>query len=172
MNYIYTLQDKFFSQPDVIQSIVNYDLKSLLQQMQMFDEVHPGLEEQFSFISQVRQSLVSSNLVTNEELCEQSIILPPGFFYKDRTLKDFVIPDNVGIIGDSAFEECAYLTQITLPKSVKRICISAFANCFSLETLIFEGSENDWMDIDFEDLWDYKAGLNTSKNHFKIKYLK
>ena len=67
------------------------------------------LDEQYSFISQVRQSLVNSNLLTNEELCKQSLFIPDGFFYNDQILKEFTIPDNVGLIGDSAFANCASL---------------------------------------------------------------
>lgn len=93
-------------------------------------------------------------------------------FYNDRILKEFTIPDNVGLIGDSAFANCASLRQITFSKSVKRIGQEAFANCFSLETIIFKGSEDDWMDIDFEDSWEYNAGSRTSKHHFEVKYLK
>ena len=107
-----------------------------------------------------------------EELCKQLLIIPGGFFYNDRTLKEFTIPDNVGIIGDSAFANCASLRKITLSKSVKRIGQEAFANCLSLEIIIFKGSEDDWMDIDFEDNWEYNAGLSTSKHHFEVKYLK
>ena len=123
-------------------------------------------------LSKVRQSLVSSKLLTNEELCKQLLIIPGGFFYNDRTLKEFTIPDNVGIIGDSAFANCASLRKITLSKSVKRIGQEAFANCLSLETIVFKGSKDDWMDIDFEDAWDYNAGSRTSKHHFEVKYLR
>lgn len=172
MDLINILEDKFFSQPTVIEAIVDKDIKSLFYQMQMFDYGNITLDEQYSFISRVRQSLVNSNLLTNEELCKQLLVIPDGFFYTDRTLKEFTIPDNVGIIGESAFEECASLRQITLSKSVKRICEAAFANCFSLETIIFKGSEEDWEDIDFEDAWEYNAGLSTSKHHFQINYVR
>lgn len=172
MGIIISLQNKFFSQLNVIEAIVDKNIKSLFYQMQMFDYGNITLDETYSFISQVRQSLVNSNLVTNEEFCKQFFILPAGFFYRDRTLKEFVVPDTVRIIGESAFEECASLRQITLSKSIKRICQAAFANCFFLETIIFKGSEEDWEDIDFEDAWEYNAGLSTSKHHFQINYVR
>ena len=172
MDIVIALQDKFFSQSNVIEAIVDKNIKALFQKIVLFNYGELTLDEQYSFISQVRQSLVNSNLLTNEELCKQSLFIPDGFFYNDRILKEFTIPDNVGLIGDSAFANCASLRKITLSKSVKRIGQEAFANCLSLETIIFKGSKDDWMDIDFEDAWDYNAGLSTSKHHFEVKYLK
>lgn len=171
MDLINILENKFFSQSNVIEAIVDKNIKALFQEIALFNYGELTLDERYSFISQVRQSLVSSKLLTNEELCKQLLVIPDGFFYNDRTLKEFTIPDNVGIIGDSAFANCASVRQITFSKSVKRIEQEAFANCFSLETIIFKGSEDDWMDIDFEDTWDYQAGLSTSKHHFEVKYL-
>lgn len=172
MDLINILENKFFSQSNVIEAIVDKNIKALFQEIVFFDYGKLTVDEQYSFISQVRQSLVNSNLLTNEELCKQLLVIPDGFFYNDRTLKEFTIPDNVGIISDSAFANCASLRQITFSKSVKRIEQEAFANCLSLETIIFKGSEDDWMDIDFEDNWEYNAGLSTSKHHFQINYVK
>ena len=172
MDIVIALQDKFFSQSNVIEAIVDKNIKALFQKIMLFNYGGLTPDKQYSFISQVRQSLVNSNLLTNEELCKQSLFIPDGFFYNDRTLKEFTIPDNIGIISDSAFANCASLRQITFSKSVKRIGQEAFANCLSLETIIFKGSKDDWRDIDFEDAWDYNAGLSTSKHHFEVKYLK
>lgn len=47
---------------------------------------------------------------------------------------------TVTSIGDNAFNECGYLTSVTIPNSVTSIGRMAFANCWSLESVIL--SEN------------------------------
>ena len=49
--------------------------------------------------------------------------------------KNSVIPNSVTSIGDSAFEGCTGLTELTLPKSVKSIVDSAFYGCSDLSKI-------------------------------------
>lgn len=80
MDIVIALQDKFFSQSNVIEAIVDKNIKALFQKIVLFNYGKLTVDEQYSFISQVRQSLVNSNLLTNEELCKQSLFIPDGFF--------------------------------------------------------------------------------------------
>jgi len=48
------------------------------------------------------------------------------------------LPDTLTTIGGSAFSANQYLVKVYLPKSVTAISNSAFANCESLETVIFD----------------------------------
>ena len=45
-----------------------------------------------------------------------------------KTDSEYVIPNSVISIGDSAFENCTSLTSVTIPNSVTSICDSAFYN--------------------------------------------
>ena len=45
------------------------------------------------------------------------------------------IPDNVTVIGESAFSSCTSLQSIKIPDSVTRIERSAFGNCTSLQSI-------------------------------------
>ena len=49
----------------------------------------------------------------------------------------FVIPDNVAIIGASAFENCSSLLGVEIGEGVVQIGTSAFAGCTKLETIVF-----------------------------------
>jgi len=49
-----------------------------------------------------------------------------------KTDSEYVIPNSVISIGDSAFENCTSLTSVTIPDSVTIIGRSAFENCTSL----------------------------------------
>ena len=48
---------------------------------------------------------------------------------------EFVIPDSVTTVGDSAFEYCVELTSVTIHNSVKAIEDSAFRACDKLTTV-------------------------------------
>jgi hypothetical protein len=52
----------------------------------------------------------------------------------------YMIPGSVTSIGNSAFANCAGLTQITIPNSVSGISDSAFANCTGLANIIIPNS--------------------------------
>ncbi len=81
--------------------------------------------------------------------------------FKGCLFKEVVIPDNIRIIRDGIFEDCTYLTNVTLPttidklpsnmfkncrnlkeifipSNIKKIGFSAFENCVKLQNVIFE----------------------------------
>jgi hypothetical protein len=51
------------------------------------------------------------------------------------TRGDYVVPDSVTTIGESAFAHCKYLTSITIPNSVTSIGKKAFGGCWSLNSI-------------------------------------
>lgn len=56
---------------------------------------------------------------------------------------DYVIPENVEVISDYAFDGCAYLSSIKLPDSICDIGKEAFFNCSGIESIIIpEGVSN------------------------------
>ena len=59
-----------------------------------------------------------------------------GTLPKTLTADDF--PSDVTSIGDFAFEECD-LVSVTFPERIKKIGSHAFAYCYDLETVAFEG---------------------------------
>ena len=57
-----------------------------------------------------------------------------------KTDSEYVIPNSVISIGDSAFENCTSLTSVTIPDSVTSIDYSAFENCTSLTSVTIPNS--------------------------------
>ena len=65
-------------------------------------------------------------------------ILPEGLkaipdeLYKGTSISEIIIPDDIEVIGVSAFEDCTKITSLDIPKSIKSIGDKAFSGCTSL----------------------------------------
>jgi hypothetical protein len=68
-------------------------------------------------------------------------------FYGCTSLASVVVGSNVTDIGEGAFYRCTALTSIAIPKSVIKISMDAFYDCDSLADVYYEGSEDDWANI-------------------------
>lgn len=90
--------------------------------------------------------------------------------YEEEPSGDLVIPGEldgypVTIIGECAFQDCRYLTGVTIPESVTRIDGEAFAICLSLTSVtIPDGvtSIGEWAFKDCLDLTDVTIGKNVT----------
>ena len=71
-------------------------------------------------------------------------------------LTEVTLPDTVTVILPAAFY-CTGITEITIPASVTMIEISAFEDCTSLETIIFEGTKAQWKAISLAQDWNVGA---------------
>lgn len=56
-------------------------------------------------------------------------------FMKSAKLKSVVLPESIGEIGGSAFQDCVLLKSITIPSSVKTLGSYCFSGCVSLENI-------------------------------------
>ena len=72
-------------------------------------------------------------------------------------LLDLALPDGLVGIGASAFRQCSDLQNVFIPKSVTYIGTLAFSECISLSSIRYEGSEEEWNNIEKEANW---AGSN------------
>ena len=61
--------------------------------------------------------------------------------YPKNRSGEFAVPDTVTTIANSAFDSSPNLTKVTIGKNVKTIGASAFGECKSLKTVIFEDSD-------------------------------
>ena len=60
----------------------------------------------------------------------------------DRSITSVVIPDDITVIGNSAFCGCGLLESITIPDGVTTIGDSAFVSCTKLEEIIIPNTIN------------------------------
>ena len=61
--------------------------------------------------------------------------IPNYFFYNNKQIKEFTIPDSATGIGERSFYNCINLTSVTIPDSVTDIGEGAFAYCESLTSI-------------------------------------
>ncbi len=61
--------------------------------------------------------------------------IPSGIFSNAVNLKSIILPNELSIIGRSAFSGCKSLKRITIPNSVGEICSRAFYLCTGLEEI-------------------------------------
>ena len=66
-------------------------------------------------------------------------------------LTSITIPDSVTSIGSHAFHGCSWLTSITIPDSVTSIGGYAFYGCYALESVYYDGTEGQWLQINIDD---------------------
>ena len=68
-------------------------------------------------------------------------------FFECSNLTEITIPSKVTKIGAFAFGNCKQLALLTLPSSLQEIGDELVYRCSNLETIIFEGSAEQWEKI-------------------------
>lgn len=69
-------------------------------------------------------------------------------FSGNENITDIILPRYIERIPKGAFDGCKNLIRITIPKKIRYIPEGAFRNCDNLEDVYYEGSEDDWQNID------------------------
>ncbi len=96
--------------------------------------------------------------------------IPDSTFYCCRSLEEIVIPDGTVYIStyndESAFAGCESLKKITIPKSLTSVPDSVFYCCDSVTDIYYEGSEEDWKNVN---IGDDNGSLKKAKVHYNSK---
>lgn len=101
--------------------------------------------------------LIINNILVNGQNLSGVVDLPDTIhtineyaFAINSTATRINIPDSVTTIGNYAFTSCSALEELYIPKSVTFIDYWAF-HMSSLSTIYYEGSEEDWANIQLDD---------------------
>ena len=76
------------------------------------------------------------------------------------TLSSISIPEGVVEIGNSAFNFCSGLTSVVLPNSLTKIGMHGFFSCRDLHDIYYNGTQEEWADIEKGAVWDMLVGYN------------
>ena len=92
----------------------------------------------------------------NEWQAVTEVVVPEGIseieerkYYNFSDIEKVIISSGVQKIGNYAFYQCESLKDIILPASIKTINVSAFYGCEALENVYYEGTIEDWINIQF-----------------------
>ena len=80
---------------------------------------------------------------------QTTLILCPSRLYENDFELNFVVPDTVTTIADSAFNNCQFLKTISIPNSVNQIGKGAFRYCHNLMAVAYNGSLSEINDETF-----------------------
>ncbi len=96
----------------------------------------------------------AKNLYINNELLTEAIFttateINKNAFYTYTPLASVTIGSSVISIADHAFFDCYKLTSLTMGNGVKSIGEFAFGSCIGLNSVYYEGTIDEWVQIDF-----------------------
>lgn len=87
-------------------------------------------------------------------------------FNSCSNLEKVTLGQSITTIGENAFEHCERLQSVYLSSRLVWIQSSAFEYCKELETIVYDGSSDDWSQIEKDVWWNLNTGSYT------IEYLK
>lgn len=87
-------------------------------------------------------------------------------FQSCSSLKKVVILANITRIENFTFYDCTKLDELTIPKSVTYSGLSAFANCSNVSDIYYSGTEEEWNNIEFNDLWFFTEPFGGPTMHY------
>jgi hypothetical protein len=97
---------------------------------------------------------LAGDLVISESA---NIVTIPGATFDSQPLTGIIVPTGVEVIEDDAFAYCHELNSIKLPVSIRSIRPYIFRGCRVLETIIFEGTMEQWNAITKDSYWNKGA---------------
>lgn len=79
--------------------------------------------------------------------------------FEETAITNVVVPEGVIEIEFGAFMDCKSLTAVTLPSTLTSFGDSTFSGCVNLETLSFNGTIGQWIDISRGSNWGQNTKL-------------
>ena len=88
----------------------------------------------------IPESYLHNSNVTNYEIPNNVTLIGTSAFYDCRSLTNIIIPDSVKSILGYAFYNCSSLASVIIPDNVSSIGDDAFYNCSSLKSMVISNS--------------------------------
>ncbi len=73
--------------------------------------------------------------------------------FQHSGIETIALPEGVEVLREGCFEECYYLTTISLPQSLTKISYNALPSSQFLKTINYAGTREQFKKIDLEEGW-------------------
>lgn len=94
--------------------------------------------------------------------------LYPYIFTNCKSLNEIELNDNISSLDSGSFTNCSSLESLNIPKSVSEIGQKAFYGCNSLSNIYYDGSKEEWNNIDIHS--SNNSVLNSCNIHYNGEY--
>jgi hypothetical protein len=96
---------------------------------------------------------------TPREWTENLVSLSSGW---KISIKKVTVEEGVSSISSGAFWGCSDLEAVSLPHSIEKIGTKAFADCYLLENIKYNGKITEWCDVmDNSPLWNGESSIKS-----------
>lgn len=99
-------------------------------------------------VTRIEPSAFWSSSLTSIALPKSVTSIGKNAFEDCNDLISITLPENVTCVEYGAFLDCKGLTSITLPVGVTKIEVNAFFGCKQLTDVYYDGTKEQWNDID------------------------
>lgn len=178
--YIYILNFNRCSMRDLTKIFIEQYIDLITENK--FEELYRIAHREYLVIEDLTNSLLQAdvnplkhmNYIPVKFLYESQksvdgFVIPDGIesiqqhaFY-ETDLTEIVIPEGVTSIYSRAFGSCKNLLFVTLPHSIKFIDRAVFIGCHAIVEIRYNGTIEEWNQIDCSDKWMSLSGAYTVK---------
>ena len=117
--------------------------------------------EEYDFGSKIDSNYGAGTDTRYIPFCIEEIVVKPANEYQipmyafagAKLFEKVTLGDKVTAIGEHAFDGCRDMTTIEIPASVKVIYASAFNGCDGLSVIKFNGTKEQWAEVELKADW-------------------
>ena len=89
--------------------------------------------------------------ISFEEDCELALIQNNAF--SETRIEEFICPNGLMHLDSEVFKDCTSLNKFILNNNIQSIGRSCFSGCANLKELYFNGTKDEFENVDLDDLW-------------------
>ena len=119
------------------------------------------------FINAPKLNIIESNVfaychnLKDIENIPQTLVNIGKEAFRETAIRNLVLPKKLKALGDYCFIHCRKLIGISIPKSLEKIGEGSFLGCISLQKIYYDGTKQEWLNIEKGKKWDGASEYGT-----------